>query len=203
VKHESARANTLASGDISPGMTTSDRPQGSSAERFRLCFQAHWAAVHNYLRWRGAGADCDDLASEVFATAWRRWPSVPEDQLPWLLRTARNHLANHRRAQQRRAGIGYDPATEDSPDRIAEVAEDVRELLAAVGRLPELEREVLLLVAWDGLTAKQAARVVGCLAGTARARLYRARRRLETERRSNAKPPLRAVPTVEELRSNA
>jgi len=190
-------------------MKTSECPQGRSAERFRLCFQTHWAAVHNYLRWRGAGADCDDLASEVFATAWRRWPSVPEDQLPWLLRTARNHLANHRRAQQRLAGIGHDPAAglEESPVRIAEVAEEVRELLAAVSRLPELEREVLLLVAWDGLSAKQAARVVGCLAGTARARLYRARRRLVAERRLNAKPPRasneRPLPTVEELRTNA
>jgi RNA polymerase sigma-70 factor (ECF subfamily) len=181
-------------------MTTSECPQGRSAERFRLCFQTHWAAVHNYLRWRGAGADCDDLASEVFATAWRRWSSVPDDQLPWLLRTARNHLANHRRAKQRLAGFSHEAATElqDSPDRIAELAEEVRELLAAVSRLPELEREVLLLVAWDGLSAKQAARVVGCLAGTARARLYRARRRLAAERGPNANTPaaLRAVPTL-------
>jgi DNA-directed RNA polymerase specialized sigma24 family protein len=86
-------------------MTTSERPPGTSAERFRVCFQMHWAAAHNYLRSRGAGADCDDLASEVFATAWRRWPDVPEDQLPWLLRTARNHLASHRRTRQRVAGI--------------------------------------------------------------------------------------------------
>jgi RNA polymerase sigma-70 factor (ECF subfamily) len=183
-------------------MTTSESPPGAS-EQFRVCFQMHWAAVHNYLRWRGAGPDTDDLASEVFATAWRRWPHVPEDQLPWLLRTARNHLANHRRAQQRSAGLGQGP--DDSPVHIAEVAEEVRELLAAVSRLPELEREVLLLVAWDGLTAEQASRVVGCLAGTARARLYRARRRLVADRRLNAMNPraVRKAPTVEELRTNA
>ena len=194
-------------------MKTSESPPGTSAEQFRACFQTHWAAVHNYLRWRGAGSDCDDLASEVFATAWRRWPDVPEDQLPWLLRTARNHLANHRRTQQRVAGIAHDPATglEASPVRIAEVAEEVRELLAAVSRLPELEREVLLLVAWDGLSAKQASQVLGCLAGTARARLYRARRRLVADRCLNATNPRasrragneRVLPTVEELRPNA
>jgi RNA polymerase sigma-70 factor (ECF subfamily) len=178
--------------------------ESASAERFRDCFQTHWAAVHNYLRWRGAGADTDDLASEVFATAWRRWSDLPEDPLPWLLRTARNHLSNHRRARKHDAAIDHDPVTgpEDSPVRIAEVGEEVRELLAAVNRLPALEREVLLLVAWDGLSAKQAAQVLGCLAGTARARLYRARRRLAAERRSDVANP-RALCRVEELSSNA
>lgn len=194
-------------------MRTSKSPPGVPAERFRVCFERHWAAVHNYLRWRGAGPDCDDLASEVFATAWRRWPDVPEEQLPWLLRTARNHLSNHRRAQQRRATVDHElPAdAADGPARIAEVAEDVRDLLAAVTRLPELEREVLLLVAWDGLSVKQAARVVGCLPGAARARLFRARRRLAATRRANLTDPpalpragnRRATATIEELKSNA
>lgn len=194
-------------------MRTSKSPPGAAAEQFRTCFERHWAAVHNYLRWRGAGPDCDDLASEVFATAWRRWPDVPEEQLPWLLRTARNHLSNHRRALQRRSGVDLtshaDPA--DGPARIAEVAEDVRDLLAAVTRLPELEREVLLLVAWDGLSVKQASRVVGCRPGAARARLFRARRRLAEDRRSNLADPRasrsagnrRATSTIEELKSNA
>lgn len=178
--------------------------ESQAAERFRACFEQHWRAVHDYLRWRGAGPHCDDLASEVFATAWRRWSSVPEEPLPWLLRTARNHLANHRRAQQRRAAGGHDAAARpsDGPAELAEVAEEARDLLAAVSRLPELEREMVLLVAWDGLTARQAAQVAGCLPGTARARLHRARRRLAAELRRSANDQP-ALPRVEELRSHA
>jgi DNA-directed RNA polymerase specialized sigma24 family protein len=52
--------------------------------------------------------------------------------------------------------------------------------------LGEQDREVLRLVAWDGLSSAQAGEVLGCSAGAARHRLHRARRRLaaEMERRS-------------------
>jgi RNA polymerase sigma-70 factor (ECF subfamily) len=47
-----------------------------------------------------------------------------------------------------------------------------------LAELPENERELLLLVAWEGLTPTEAAAVVGIPAGTARSRLHRARARL-------------------------
>ena len=50
----------------------------------------------------------------------------------------------------------------------------------ALGELSEDDREVLMLVAWEGLTAAQAGEVLGCSAGAAAMRLHRARRRLST-----------------------
>jgi RNA polymerase sigma-70 factor (ECF subfamily) len=44
--------------------------------------------------------------------------------------------------------------------------------------LSEPEREVLRLIAWDGLSTGDAARVYGCSAGAFRVRLHRARRKL-------------------------
>ena len=49
----------------------------------------------------------------------------------------------------------------------------------ALGRLPEHEQEVLLLVAWDGLSVRDAAKVMGCSSGAFRVRMHRARRLLE------------------------
>ncbi|GAA1596070.1 hypothetical protein GCM10009804_60770 [Kribbella hippodromi] len=48
----------------------------------------------------------------------------------------------------------------------------------ALMALPEVERELLLLVAWEELSPSDAARVLGIPAGTARSRLHRARERL-------------------------
>ena len=43
--------------------------------------------------------------------------------------------------------------------------------------LPEADREILALVAWEGLSPTEAATVLGCSGATARVRLHRARRR--------------------------
>jgi RNA polymerase sigma factor (sigma-70 family) len=51
----------------------------------------------------------------------------------------------------------------------------VREALDALA--PE-DRELVTLIAWEGLTPAQAAAVVGLSAGTARVRLHRARTKL-------------------------
>ncbi|MBD0843397.1 sigma-70 region 4 domain-containing protein [Streptomyces sp. TRM68416] len=69
---------------------------------------------------------------------------------------------------------------EDGAEPAAEEAVLLR--LGAQGvldRLPAQEQEVLLLVAWDGLSARDTAKVLGCSAGAFKVRLHRARRMLE------------------------
>lgn len=51
----------------------------------------------------------------------------------------------------------------------------------AIGRLPEADREVLLLTCWEGLSPDEVAVALGLAAGTARTRLHRARQRLSRE----------------------
>jgi RNA polymerase sigma-70 factor (ECF subfamily) len=51
-------------------------------------------------------------------------------------------------------------------------------LAAALTRLSESDRELLLLIAWEGLSPVEAAAVLGIKPATARVRLLRARRRL-------------------------
>jgi DNA-directed RNA polymerase specialized sigma24 family protein len=51
-------------------------------------------------------------------------------------------------------------------------------LAEAFTRLSDADREVLALIAWEGLDARSAAQVLGCSAPTATMRVFRARRRL-------------------------
>ncbi len=130
---------------------------------------------------RRAGLDdADDVVAEVFLIAWRRIDDLPEDPRPWLLGVARRVLANRRRGEARRAAM-HDRLVAGAPGavggRVAQVSDGV--VAAALARLGERDREVLLLTAWEGLGHADAARVLGIRTGTLTVRLHRARRRFE------------------------
>ena len=155
-----------------------DLPERERRERLELLFERHYAAVLAFALRRGPGSVAEDVASETFVVAWRRMEDIPMDALPWLYGVARRVLANQRRGDVRRQRLegrlqaGFEAAV------VIAGAADGRELLEAIARLPEREREALMLVAWEGLSSAQAAVAAGCTRVALRARLYRARRRL-------------------------
>src|SRR4051812_12947111 len=130
---------------------------------------------------RGCDAEtADDVVADVFLVAWRRRAELPEDPLPWLLGTARLVLANHARGQSRRVRL-LDrlaaPRAAGTPPAHAGGRESAR-VRAALARLNERDRELLLLMAWEGLEPRQAAQVLGVRPNTLAVRFHRARRRL-------------------------
>lgn len=151
--------------------------------RFRLLFREAYPALKRYVSYRGVSkADADDLVAATMEVAWRRFEQVPaEDPLPWLYGVARNLLRNHRRSIRRASTLASRMPV--SPPVAAPGDEEVSisGLLAALGRLGEDDQELLLLIAWDGLSPSQAAVVLGCTPVAARSRLHRARRRLASE----------------------
>lgn len=150
----------------------------TAEERFRAVF-SHLGAVAAYARRRG-NRDADAVAAEVMTIAWRRLADVPvDDPRPWLYATARNLvLADARRSSLVATG---------EPGELVDVAPppEVLELDPAVGvalrSLSRLDREALLLVAWEDLTPTQAARSLGISPTAFRVRLLRARRRLRAK----------------------
>jgi DNA-directed RNA polymerase specialized sigma24 family protein len=60
----------------------------------------------------------------------------------------------------------------------------------AFSQLPPMEREALLLIAWEGFTPTQAARVLECSPVAMRVRLHRGRRRLARLLECKAPRPL-------------
>lgn len=145
---------------------------GDSEARFRAIF-AHLGEVTAYARRRGS-LDADALAAEVMTIAWRRLEVVPRDDAkPWLYATARNLLLEEMRRRRRTA-----PHEGDVVVPAPELAELDSQLRAALLALSALDREALLLVAWEDLTPTQAARALGVNPTAFRVRLLRARRRL-------------------------
>ena len=141
--------------------------------RFRSVF-AHLGAITAYARRRGS-RDADAIAAETMTIAWRRLADVPEDDpRPWLYATARNLLLADARRRARDASP-VEPADETPAPEIVQLDPA---LDAALRALAPLDREALLLVAWDDLTPTQAARSLGVNPTAFRVRLLRARRRL-------------------------
>lgn len=136
----------------------------------------HADDVYAYARRRVGATNAPDVVSEVFAVAVAKRAKVPDEPLPWLYRTAWNVIANHWRAEERRSRLVV--AAAETPDPADDVAERAA-LFEALASLSDDDREVLLLTAWEGLDASEAAQVVGCSTSTFSVRLHRARRRLE------------------------
>jgi len=186
-----------------------DEQFDGEAVRFTALWEEHADRVLAYARRHVAPDDAQEVVAETFLVAWRRLADVPGTALPWLLVVARNTIANHRRSGYRRALLDCELARLEAVAASAVAAEvTAAERTSALSRLAALspvEREALLLVAWDGLTPAQAAQVAGCSVSAFHVRLFRGRRRLEAaedaETSSLFAPPLPARPQPSVSRS--
>ena len=154
------------------------------AEAFRGLYRAHYRGVCRYLAARADAEDVEDLAAETFLIAWRRADVVPDEPLPWLLNVALNVLANQRRGVRRADALSarltavarlHVEGVEVDAERRAQQ----RAVLVALTTLRADDRELVLLHVWDGLPAREIAVVLQVSAVAGRARLSRARRRLD------------------------
>ncbi|GAC1578857.1 MAG: RNA polymerase sigma factor [Candidatus Dormibacteria bacterium] len=148
----------------------------SSEERFEALYTAHAGRIRAYALRRTTAASADDVVADTFLVAWRRLDAVPEPALAWLLGVARRVLANRRRCEGLAAALherlAHAGAVEDR-----EVSDGDSRVWAALAELPEGDRELLLLTAWEDLTPGEIATVLGLRNNTVSVRLHRARRR--------------------------
>ena len=146
------------------------------ADWFDTLFTGYAPAVYRFVVRRVQRADADDLTADVFVTAWRRREQIPVDkELAWLYRTAGFIVANHHRKLRPLSLPDLPEVGEPDMTQWRDDADDVRQVFA---ELSERDRQVLLLTAWDGLSADQLATVLGISRGGADAALSRARARL-------------------------
>jgi len=153
-------------------------------EAFVQIFDRHFAVISRYLRRRRIRATADELAAEVFATAFARRdtydPECP-NALPWLYGIAANLLRAHARDEQREltalVRTRVDPIVA-SADPLASVDEGEvgPAVAAALMMLQPIDRETLLLFAWADLTYEEIAEALELPVGTVKSRLNRARR---------------------------
>lgn len=152
------------------------------AAALRLALEDNSADLLAYFERRlSEPQDAADLLSETAMTAWRRVDTLPAEDPTrlrmWLFGIARLILGNHRRARRRHSAMVdklREMLTLTGPRR----AEDHSTVVAvrdAVRRLKEEQRELILLVHWDGFSIAEAADLLAINPSTARSRYAAAR----------------------------
>jgi RNA polymerase sigma-70 factor (ECF subfamily) len=149
------------------------------ASRFRALFVATYPALARYARHRGLDRDeAEDLIASTFEVAWRRADIVPEgdEALLWLYTVAFNQLRNLRRRHQRDRDLSLRLRVLEEVAPPAEPGDlTIESIRRALHQLGDNDRELILLVAGEGLSPAQAGVVLGCGAVAARTRLHRER----------------------------
>ena len=133
----------------------------------------------------GERGDAEEAVQDGFVKAYRALGRFRDGApfRPWLLRIVANEARNRRRSARRRTGLALRAAAASgdaapSPEAAAVAAERRDELLEALGRLDERDREVLVHRFLLELGEEETATALGIRRGTVKSRTSRALERL-------------------------
>ncbi|BDQ00065.1 sigma-70 family RNA polymerase sigma factor [Aquiluna sp. KACHI24] len=150
-------------------------------EQFNALFRAHMPEVSRFLARRVELEEAEELAAELFSIAWGKRGSIPQGyELPWLYKTARYLISNHRKKASNRARIEQLMSRPEAAPSAESIALADTELSDAWGKLQVLERELISLWAFEGLSNKQIGLALEISENAAAIRLTRAKQKLKT-----------------------
>ena len=136
----------------------------------------------------------DDLVQETVLKAWAKLDSFTPgtNMRAWLFTILRNTFySGARKAQREVADVdgAYAARLSQKPEHDGRLA--LRDFAVAFAKLPDEQREALILIGASGLTYEEAAETCGCAVGTIKSRLNRGRARLAEllEAGQDAAPP--------------
>jgi RNA polymerase sigma-70 factor, ECF subfamily len=174
--------------------------KAGDAEAFGRLFDHFHEPVHRYVAARvRRPSDAEDLAQLVFVKALEALPRYEQRGIPfggWLFRLARNVVIDHIRT--RREHVELDallerPGQDAGPEAKALERQQIDAVAAALAELTDEQHDAIALRFFAGLSAREAAVVMGKQEGTVRGIQFRAiaalRRRLGLEATGGAGAP--------------
>jgi len=157
---------------------------------FAAIYDHYFPRVYNYVRYRVRDAEtADDVTAQVFERALVSVGSYRPERAPfsaWLFAIARNAVNDHLRTQRRHRWLSLEVLRDHAsagpqPEEIAIHSETYTELLSAVARLSDRERDLIALKFGAGLTNRRIAKLTGLSESNVGVILYRTVRRLRAE----------------------
>jgi RNA polymerase sigma-70 factor, ECF subfamily len=162
-------------------MTSSDE------QAFERLYRETYSDLVTYCRRRlPADSDTvDDVVAQVYLTAWRRLDDflTVDKPIAWLYAVAYRTVSNRYRARRRGAGLQSrlrlvrPPAVIDPADHVLG-GSALGDLNRALDQLDPVDREIVMLAAWEGLTYIEIGQITDLTVAAVRTRLFRARRSL-------------------------
>lgn len=167
------------------------RMQHGDEEAFGWIYKRYVSAITNFARYMGIpSGSTEDVAQDVFLALIhhaRRFDPERGTVISFLFGIARNRILRWIRDHSREVLSVPDQEALPSQNPLTECSkeEQISRLRRAILGLPEHYREVVILCEIQELSYEKAAEVLGCVVGTVRSRLHRAREIL-TKRLQNA-----------------
>jgi RNA polymerase sigma-70 factor (ECF subfamily) len=127
-------------------------------------------------------AAAEDLVQDAVANALAAQDSFTPGTnfAAWMHRILRNRFISTLRRQRETTDIADLPMSALSVNAPHEDRLVLKELSRALDRLPTDQREALFMVVLHGLSYEEVAQATGCAVGTAKSRVFRARRQLQS-----------------------
>jgi RNA polymerase sigma-70 factor (ECF subfamily) len=147
-------------------------------EHARLVFRIGYSVLRNH-------EEAEDVVQEVFLRVAKHGARDIDNSKAWISRIAWRVAVDKYRSAIRSSHEEYDETQHTvfsnlpGSERLAISREMLRVLDRLIAALPGKEREALLLTSVEELTSAEAARVLGTSETTVRARVFRARQKLQ------------------------
>lgn len=152
-------------------------------------YDAHVDLVFGYLARRVGYQLARDLVGETFRIALERYSTFDPSHgshRSWLLGISTNLVRHHWRSEERRlrafAREAHRAVATNDPlivvDDHLDATNRLNRVIDAIGQLSPEDRDLLVLLVWEGYTRDEIAEVLGIPAGTVRSRLSRIRAEL-------------------------
>ncbi len=143
-------------------------------------------------------AAAEDLVQDAVCNALSAQATfIPGTNFPaWMHRILRNRFISKLRKRRDTADIDDVPQAVFATNAAHEDRLALKELAAAMDRLPVDQCEALVMVVIHGMSYEALAEATGCAVGTAKSRVFRARRQLEGWLLGDSKQTSRSAPRV-------
>jgi len=160
---------------------------------FAAVYDYYFPRVYNYVRYRVTDPGvADDVTAQVFERVLAKIGRYDPQRAPfsaWLFAIARNAVNDHLRFRRRSRWMPVEAlrgrrSPDPKPEDVVVSREEHAELLAAVARLGDRQRNLIALKFAAGLTNRRIAELTGLSESNVGVILYRAVRRLRTELKS-------------------
>jgi RNA polymerase sigma-70 factor (sigma-E family) len=166
-------AGSSRAGPADAGLDLRDVEREAAITRI---FHHHYAQLVRMAVLIGADEEAEDIVEDAFCALHRRWHKLRDpDAAVGYLRSAICNLTRMRLRHQRIVRDHHeDPHPDaDSAESIAVLREDQREVIAALRRLSDRQREALVLRYWLGLREPEVAHAMGISRGAVKAHTAR------------------------------
>ena len=142
---------------------------GRLAESFDSIYDRHHKNVYNYIAYRiNNQHDAEELSNDVFVKAMRSRQSYNPDFAveAWLIGIAKNVVTDYLRKIMRRQFVSLDNimgliSLNGQPEEVVVLNEEIQELVSAMAKLRDKERQILSMKFATDLKHKEIAQIMG------------------------------------------